>query len=88
VGYTTGPGEQVFSLAVKKIVDFPEHIQLELGCAAANVLNHKNYGNPSASLSSATAFPATFGAISSQLANSSGEAGGPRIVQLTGRLTF
>jgi hypothetical protein len=88
VGYTTGPGEQVFSLAVKKSIDFPEDIHLELGCAAANLLNHKNYSNPSASLSSATSFPSTFGAISSLLANSSGEAGGPRIVQLTGRLTF
>jgi hypothetical protein len=88
VGFMTGPGQQNVSLSMKKVFAFPEQIHLELGCAAANVLNHKNFGNPSVSSSSATSFPASLGAINSLLSNTSGEAGGPRILQITGRLTF
>jgi len=83
VGYTTGPGENNVSLSAKKIIDFPEHIRLELGCAAANAFNHKNLATPQVSATSAT-----FGAIGGLLSNTSGEAGGPRIVQFTGRITF
>jgi len=55
-------------------------LHLRVGIAAANALNHPNYGNPGLTLNAST-----FGTITSL---QSAEGAGPRQVQLTGRITF
>jgi hypothetical protein len=82
VGYVTGPGEHNVSISLKKAIELPEHFKMEFDCAAANILNHRNYGNPSLDVS---AGPGSFGVINSLQGN---ESGGPRFLQLTGRITF
>ena len=61
-------------------VTLRENIKLRVGVAAANALNHNNYGNPALTLGNAT-----FGTITSM---QSAEGAGPRNLQLTGRITF
>jgi hypothetical protein len=80
VGYLTGPGQNVVSLSMLKNIKFSEHMRLQLGCAAANLLNHANYGNPATDLSKAQ-----FGEITSFQSN---ESGGPRFLQFSARIIF
>ncbi len=80
IGSVIGPGTQAVSLSVFRSVKLKENIQLRLGVAAANTLNHPNYATPALTLGNAT-----FGTIT---ALQSAEGAGPRNLQLTGRLTF
>jgi hypothetical protein len=84
VGMFTGPGTQAVSLSLFKSVPINERVRLQIGVAAANVLNHPNYGVPNTALGTPG-----FGTISSlQGGAPSGEGSGPRSLQLSGRLTF
>ena len=80
VGGFAGPGTENFSLSVLKTVHFTEHASLQLGLAAANVLNHRNYEPPSTAVDQAG-----FGTIT---ALQTAEGAGPRSLQLSGRITF
>jgi Carboxypeptidase regulatory-like domain/TonB dependent receptor-like, beta-barrel len=80
VGAIVGPNTQAVSLSLFRTFPVGEKIRLRLGVAAANALNHPNYGNPALTIGNAT-----FGTITSL---QSAEGSGPRAVQLTGRITF
>ncbi|HLK63188.1 MAG TPA: TonB-dependent receptor [Bryobacteraceae bacterium] len=80
VGAAVGPGTQAVSLSFFRSIDFTERIRLRVGIAAANSLNHPNYGTPGLTLNTST-----FGTITTL---QSAEGAGPRQVQLTGRITF
>jgi len=80
VGAVNGPGTQAVSLSLFRSISFTERLHLRVGIAAANALNHPNYGNPGLTLNAST-----FGTITSL---QSAEGAGPRQVQLTGRITF
>jgi hypothetical protein len=80
IGSVMGPGTQAISLSLFRSIALREKVALRLGVAAANTLNHPNYGNPALTLGNAT-----FGTIT---AMQSAEGAGPRNLQLTGRITF
>lgn len=80
IGSVLGPGTEALSLSLFRSVNMTERIKLRVGVAAANLLNHPNYGTPALTLGNAT-----FGTITSM---QSAEGAGPRNLQLTGRLTF
>ena len=80
VGSVIGPGTQAVSLSLLRSFKITERVQLRLGAAASNALNHPNYGNPGLTLGTSS-----FGVISSM---QSADGAGPRTMQLTGRLTF
>ena len=81
VGSVLGPGTQAVSLSVFRTIPITERIKMRIGASAANALNHPNYAVPS----SLVLGNAAFGTINSM---QGAEAGGPRAMQLTGRLTF
>ncbi len=80
VGSVVGPGTQAVSLSLFKTIKLTERAQLQFGGAASNAFNHPNYAAPSLNLSSST-----FGTISSL---QSQENGGPRSIQVMGRISF
>ena len=80
-GSVVGPGTAAVSLSLLKRIALTETARIEFGAQIANILNHPNYLAPS----NLTVGVAGFGQIS---AMQSAEAGGPRAMQLTGRLTF
>ena len=80
IGSILGPGTQALSLSLFRSVKLHEGVNLRLGVAAANTLNHPNYGTPALTLGNAT-----FGTITTM---QSAEGAGPRNLQLTGRITF
>jgi carboxypeptidase family protein/TonB-dependent receptor-like protein len=80
VGAVVGPGTQAVSLSLFRSIAFTERVHLRIGIAAANALNHPNYGTPALTLNAST-----FGTITSL---QSAEGAGPRQLQLTGRITF
>jgi hypothetical protein len=80
VGSVVGPGTQVISLSVYRSFRYKERYALRIGASATNLFNHPNYGVPNLSLGTAP-----FGTITSL---QSAEDGGPRAIQLGGRLTF
>jgi hypothetical protein len=80
-GDLVGPGEKVLSASLIKRFQLGERARMEIGAQIANVTNHPNY-QPPANLN--VDVPA-FGAIT---AMQSAEAGGPRQIQLTGRIVF
>jgi hypothetical protein len=80
-GDVVGPGTVVFSASLIKSFAITERVRIQIGVQAANLTNHPNY-QPPANLN--VDVPA-FGAIT---AMQTAEAGGPRQLQLTGRITF
>ena len=80
-GDVTGPGQKVLSSSLIKRFKITERARMEIGAQVANLTNHPNY-QPPANLN--VDVPA-FGAIT---AMQSAEAGGPRQIQLTGRIVF
>jgi hypothetical protein len=80
VGSVVGPGTQALSLSLFKSVAIREGVRLQFGVAASNALNHPNYITPNLTFGTAA-----FGTITNVQTQ---EAGGPRALQLTGRLTF
>jgi hypothetical protein len=81
IGSVIGPNTQAVSISLFKTTKITEAAALQLGVAVANAFNHPNYGNPSLNIASAS----TFGQITSL---QSQENGGPRSLQITGRITF
>jgi hypothetical protein len=80
-GDVVGPGEAVLSTSLIKHFQITERARLEIGAQVANLTNHPNYQPPFNMNVDAPAF----GAITAmQIADS----GGPRQIQLTGRITF
>ncbi len=80
-GDVVGPGQAVLSASLIKQFQLTERARMEVGAQVANLTNHPNY-QPPASLN--VSVPA-FGAITAMQA---AEAGGPRQIQLTARITF
>jgi hypothetical protein len=80
-GSVVGPGTVAVSLSLLKRIAIAESARLEFGAQVANLLNHPNYLAPS----NLTVGLAGFGQITSM---QSAEGGGPRAIQLTGRITF
>ncbi|MDR3702114.1 MAG: carboxypeptidase regulatory-like domain-containing protein [Candidatus Sulfopaludibacter sp.] len=80
IGAVDGPGTQAVSLSFFRTINFTERAHLRVGLAAANALNHPNYGNPALTLNAPT-----FGTITTL---QSAEGAGPRQLQLTARITF
>ena len=80
-GDVVGPGSQIVSLSVLKRIPVTERIHVQFGAQVANLFNHPNYAPPSI----LTVGVPAFGQITS-LQNAEG--GGPRSVQLAGRVTF
>ncbi len=80
VGSVVGPGTQNVSMSLYRSFRLTERLALRLGGSASNLVNHPNYGVPNLVLGTAP-----FGTISSL---QSAEGGGPRAIQLGGRLTF
>lgn len=81
VGAVVGPGTQAVSLSLLKGVQIREGMRIQIGAAASNVFNHPNYAAPS-NLGIGTAGFASINNVQTQ------EAGGPRSIQATARLSF
>jgi hypothetical protein len=81
VGAVVGPGTQAVSLSLMKGFQVRERMRLQIGAAASNALNHPNYAPPS-NLNIGTAGFSSINNVQSQ------EAGGPRSIQATARLSF
>jgi hypothetical protein len=80
-GDVVGPNQKVLSASLIKRFQLTERARMEVGAQVANLTNHPNY-QPPANLN--VDVPA-FGAIT---AMQQAEAGGPRQIQLTGRIVF
>jgi hypothetical protein len=80
-GDVVGPNQKVLSISLIKRFQITERARMEIGAQVANITNHPNY-QPPANLN--VDVPA-FGAIT---AMQTAEAGGPRQIQLTGRIVF
>ncbi len=80
VGSAVGPGLATTSLSLFKTFPLTESVSFQLGAAASNLLNHPNYAAPNLNLGTAA-----FGTIRNV---QSQDNGGPRSMQLTGRITF
>jgi outer membrane receptor protein involved in Fe transport len=80
VGGVVGPGTVNFSLSLMKLVSLTEKSKLQLGVAAANLFNHRNYEPPNMQVDSSG-----FGSIT---ALQTAEGAGPRSLELSGRITF
>ncbi|MBL8209982.1 MAG: carboxypeptidase regulatory-like domain-containing protein [Bryobacterales bacterium] len=80
VGSVVGPGTQALSLSLFKSMPITERMSFQIGAAASNALNHPNYAPPNLNYNTAP-----FGTITNVQVQ---EAGGPRSVQLTARISF
>ena len=80
-GAVVGPGTKALSLSLLKRFSITEGIRAEVGAQVANALNHPNYAPPG----NLTLSVPAFGQIT---AMQSAEGAGPRVIQLTGRITF
>jgi hypothetical protein len=80
IGAVVGPGTQAVSASLFKSVQFTERVRLQVGVAAANLLNHLNLGNPNLNFNTAA-----FGTITS---TQTAEGAAARSVQLSARITF
>jgi hypothetical protein len=80
VGSVVGPGTANFSLSLMKNFALQEQSRLQLGVAAANIFNHRNYEPPNMQVDS--------GGFGSITALQTAEGAGPRSLELSGRITF
>ena len=80
-GAVVGPGTNSVSLSLLKRINITEAARFEFGAQVGNIFNHPNYAVPS----NLNVNNSGFGLIN---AMQSAESGGPRQIQLTGRLTF
>jgi len=80
-GDLVGPNEKVLSASMIKRFQLSERARIEVGAQVANLTNHPNYQPPT----NLNVDVPAFGAIT---AMQSAEAGGPRQIQLTGRIIF
>ncbi len=80
VGSVVGPRTEIVSMSLIKAVSLKERARLQFGAEASNLFNHKNYEPPNMEVGSAG-----FGTIT---ALQTAEGAGPRIVELTARISF
>lgn len=80
VGSVEGPGTSIVAMSLFKTIPVQEAVHLQFGISASNLFNHKNYEPPNMLVGSSG-----FGTIT---ALQTAEGAGPRIVELTGRITF
>jgi hypothetical protein len=84
-----GPHYFNTDLSLRKAFKLTERFRLSVGANAYNVLNHPNFGNPTATLSGSTgSFYTTVAPPTSALGAFLGGDASARSVQLEGRLTF
>jgi hypothetical protein len=80
VGSVVGPGTANLSLSLVKDILLGGQRKFELGIAAANVLNHRNYEPPNMQVDASN-----FGTVT---ALQTAEGAGPRNLELSGRFSF
>jgi Carboxypeptidase regulatory-like domain/TonB dependent receptor-like, beta-barrel len=80
VGSVVGPGTKSVSMSFIKSVSFAEKAKLQFGAEIANIFNHPNYMPPDMYVGSSG-----FGTIN---AVQTAEGAGPRIINITARITF
>jgi len=80
VGGVVGPGTANYSLSLMKYFCVTEGSKFEFGIEAANIFNHRNYEPPNMQVDS--------GGFGSITALQTAEGGGPRSLQLSGRIAF
>jgi hypothetical protein len=80
-GSVVGPGTVALSASLLKRIQIRESARVEIGAQVANLTNHPNYLAPP----NLTLGVPGFGTITGM---QSAEGGGPRAIQLTGRITF
>jgi len=80
-----GPGLVDFDASLSKRISITERIGLAFRSDFFNALNHTNFALTSANRIESNG---TFGQISAVAGLSGGNNGGPRVIQVTGRLTF
>jgi len=80
VGSVVGPRTGIVSMSLIKTVPIKESWRLQFGAEASNLFNHKNYEPPNMQVGSGG-----FGTIT---ALQTAEGAGPRIVELTARISF
>jgi carboxypeptidase family protein len=81
VGNVVGPGTQAVSMSLIKTVKFNERVHMQIGAEVANLFNHPNYATPT-NLTLGTSGFASLTSLQTV------DAGGPRAIQLTGRINF
>ena len=72
-------------LRVLKFFKMGEHAKLDLVAESFNALNHTNFALTSANRNLSSG---QFGQLSSTSTFNGGATGGPRVIQITGRITF
>jgi hypothetical protein len=80
VGSVVGPGTDIVAMSLLKNIPVKESVKLQFGLEASNLFNHKNYQPPNMQVDSSG-----FGTLT---ALQTAEGAGPRIVEITGRITF
>jgi hypothetical protein len=80
-----GPGLIDFDASIAKRFRITERVGLQFRADFFNTLNHTNFALASGNRTESSG---TFGQISSTAGLSGGNNGGPRVIQITGRLTF
>jgi len=80
VGSVVGPGTSSVAMSLLKTIPLSERWQLRVGIEATNLFNHENYAPPNMQVGSGG-----FGTIS---ALQTAEGAGPRIFEITARVTF
>jgi hypothetical protein len=86
-----GPGLQNYDLALAKDISFTERARLQFRADFFNLFNHANFANPISDLSNANFGRITQtlgGATSNAIGTTGGAIGGPRLIQLSLRLSF
>jgi hypothetical protein len=81
VGSVVGPGSANISLSLAREILLGGQRKFELGLAAANLFNHRNYEPPNMQVDA----PSSFGSIT---ALQTAEGAGPRNLELSGRFSF
>jgi hypothetical protein len=87
-GVLRAPGLFQIDTSLSKRTRITEHLALEFGVEAFNLLNHPQLGAPTANISSASTSPTGFGHITSTVNTSPVGSGTPREIQFLTRLTF
>jgi Carboxypeptidase regulatory-like domain len=81
VGSVVGPGTANFSFSLIKSFDLTEKTKFQFSAEAANAFNHRNYEPPNMQVDAAGVFGTITGLQTA-------EGGGPRSLQLSGRIAF
>ena len=83
VGNVVGPGTKAVSMSFIKSVSFAEKAKLQIGAEFSNIFNHPNYMPPNLSV-----VPANNNGFGTLNAVQTAEGAGPRMVNITVRISF